>query len=61
MEELISNINLTSLLVVLVSMGYIKFRDSNYEVGDTEKYTTVFIFILSVLSWLVSTLILIWI
>ena len=61
MSELIENIFLTSLLVSLLSIGLMKFRDDYTVVGDTEKYTIVIVFLLSVATFIVTAFMLIWI
>ena len=62
MSELIQSIFLTGLLVSLLCVGYIRFKEeSSYIVSDTEKAIVVTVTLLAFASWILSAFILIWI
>jgi len=61
MIELVDNVFLTSLLVFILTLGYINFRANNYITGDTEKVISVVILLVSLVILIISSLTLIWI
>lgn len=60
-SELINNIFLTSMLICLLSIGWVKFRDDCFNVGDIEKYSVVIIFLISLVVFIISAFASIWI
>ena len=61
MSELIENLHLTSLLMLMLVVGFIKLRADMYIVGDTEKYIAVVILLISLVMSVSTAFILIWI
>lgn len=61
MNGLIQNILLTSILIFMLDIAFIKFRSEYHDVKDIEKYISVSIILLSGVSFVASAFILIWI